>query len=241
MKHLSVAAVGRLIEAADGDRNKLLFTLLFQLGMRISECLALVRSSMQRGGYLRVRARKKGKHSDEKVNAQTLALWDKVVEHKLPGTLVFDGISRQWCSSLFHAACYKAGIGLQPRQGPHSLRHSLGHAMLDSGASLLEIQRALRHRSLSSTSVYLEADSNDVDHARAKAIAGAVAPPEPMSPAIVHGTVAAPAPSEPLSLAAIRIEIERLSALALAMQAAQAPGAGSNEVLKKGRNPNMKA
>jgi integrase len=228
VKHLSVEAVGRLIEAADGDRNTLLFTLLFQHGMRISECLALVKGSMQRGGYLRVRARKKGKHSDEKVNAQTLALWDKVVEHKLPGTLVFDGISRQWCSSLFHAACDKAGIGLQPRQGLHSLRHSLGHAMLDSGASLPEIQRALRHRSLSSTSVYLEADSNDVDHARAKAIAGAVAPPEPMSSAIVHvhGTVAAPAPSEPLSLAAIRMEIERLSALALAMRAAQAPGAG---------------
>jgi site-specific recombinase XerD len=45
-------------------------------------------------------------------------------------------ISRQWASVLFHRACDKAGIQLQLRQGCHSLRHSLAHAMLDSGASL---------------------------------------------------------------------------------------------------------
>ena len=121
----------------------------------------------------------------------------------MPGTLVFGGISRQWCSQLFHAACEKAGIELQPRQGLHSLRHSLGHAMLSSGSSLPEIQRALRHRSLSSTSVYLEADAADVDQARAKAIHGA-SPAQP-----------------PMSLDEIRREITRLSKLALAIEAAQ--------------------
>ena len=98
MKHLSVEAVGRLIEAADGDRNKLLFKLLFEHGLRISECLALTKGSMQRGGYLRVRARKKGKHTDEKMNPMTLALWNRVTEHLCPGTMVFP-FSRQWASA----------------------------------------------------------------------------------------------------------------------------------------------
>jgi integrase len=209
MKHLQVEHVAALIEAAEGDRNKLLFTLLFQHGMRISECLALTQSSMQRGGYLRVRAKKKGKHTDEKMDPATVVLWNRVAEHLIPGTMLFP-FSRQWSDTLFHRYCDKAGIELPPRCGVHSLRHGLGHAMLDAGASLPEIQKALRHRSLQSTSCYLEADSNDVDNARARAIAGAVIH--------IHGTVAVPAT---MSLAAIREEITRLSALALSMQAAQ--------------------
>jgi hypothetical protein len=106
---------------------------------------------------------------------------------------------------LFHAACDKAGIELQPRQGLHSLRHSLAHAMLDAGASLPVVQKALRHRSIGSTGVYLEADGRDVDTWRSKAITGTATPSDP----------------PPMSLAAIRAEIIRLSALALAIQAAQ--------------------
>jgi integrase len=211
MKHLQVEQVAALIEAAEGDRNKLLFTLLFQHGMRISECLALTQGSMQRGGYLRVRAKKKGKHTDEKMDPTTVALWNRVAEHLIPGTMLFP-FSRQWSDTLFHRYCDKAGIELPPRCGVHSLRHGLGHAMLASGSSLPEIQKALRHRSLQSTSVYLEADAADTDRARAKAIAGAVVH--------VHGTVAVP---EPMSLAAIKAEMQRLAALATAMQAAQAP------------------
>jgi len=211
MKHLLPEQVQKLVGAADGDRNKLLFTLLFEHGMRISECLALVKGSMQRGGYLRVQARKKGRHTDEKMNQQTIALWERVTEHLCPNVMLFP-FSRQWSDTLFHRYCDKAGIELPPRCGVHSLRHGLGHAMLASGSSLPEIQKALRHRSLQSTSVYLEADAADTDRARAKAIAGAVIH--------IHGTVEVP---EPLSLAAIRAEIERLAALALTMQPAQAP------------------
>jgi integrase len=213
MKHLQVEQVAALIEAAEGDRNKLLFTLLFQHGMRISECLALTQSSMQRGGYLRVRAKKKGKHTDEKMDPATVALWDKVAAHLCPNVMLFP-FSRQWSDTLFHRYCDKAGIELPPRCGVHSLRHGLGHAMLASGSSLPEIQKALRHRSLQSTSVYLEADAADTDRARAKAIAGAVVPR-----LSIHGTVAVPAP---MSLAAIQAEMQRLAVLAVQMQTAQA-------------------
>jgi integrase len=205
MKHLNLDQVQRLIEAAEGDRNKLLFTLLFEHGLRVSECLALTQSSMQRGGYLRIRAKKKGKHTDEKASPGLIELWGRVAEHLCPGTMLFP-FSRQWADTLFHRYCDKAGIALPPRCGVHSLRHGLGHEMLASGASLPEIQRALRHRSLTSTSCYLTADAADVDRARAKAIAGTVFH--------LHGTVTVPAP-----LAAIQAEIVRLSKVAAAMQA----------------------
>jgi integrase len=205
MKHLQVEQVAALIEAADTDRNKLLFKLLFEHGLRISEALKLTQGSLQRGGYLRVRASKKGKHTDEKMDPATVALWGKVTEHLCPGTMLFP-FSRQWSDTLFHRYCDKAGIELPPRCGVHSLRHGLGHAMLNAGASLPEIMKALRHRSLQSTSVYLEADAADTDRARAKAIAEVAAPTPTMTTP---------------SIDEIRREIARLSALALSMQAAQ--------------------
>jgi hypothetical protein len=83
----------------------------------------------------------------------------------------------------------------------HSLRHSLGHHLLDAGASLPIVQKALRHRSLSSTGVYLEQDAKDVDAWRAKAVVG--------------GTYAAvPA----TSAAEVRGEMQRLKSRCLRIQ-----------------------
>ena len=218
MKHLQVEQVHALIRAAKTDRDKLLFALLFQHGMRISEALALTKGSVQRGGYLRVRAKKRGKHSDEKMNPQTLALWQAVTAHILPTTFVFP-VSRQWCSQLFHRACEAAGIELQPRQGLHSLRHSLGHAMLASGSPLPVIQKALRHRSLSSTSCYLEADAADTDRWRATAIMGGACD-QAAAQAIAHELPpSAQAQTQPtMTLAGIQEEIARLNRLALTLQ-----------------------
>ena len=64
---------------------------------------------------------------------------------------------------------------------------------------------ALRHRSIGSTGVYLEADGRDVDQWRAKAISGAC-------------EQQTPAPAA-LTLAEIQREIARLSKAAAAMQA----------------------
>jgi integrase len=185
----------------------LLFRLLYEHALRISECLSLTPGHVKRG-YLRVAGKKHGKKTDERMNPETLALFESVTKNLLPGTLIFP-FSRQWSDTLFHRYCDAAGIELQPRMGVHSLRHSCAHHMLDAGAPLPCIQRALRHRSLSSTSVYLEADASAVDGWRSKATQGV--------PVLhVHGTVELPAP---LSLAAIKMEIERLSNLARAMQA----------------------
>ena len=161
MKHLSPGQVARLIAAADGDRNRLMLTLCYEHGLRISECLSLTRAHVRRG-YLSIRGKKKGRRTDERLSAGALVLFESVTRTLAPNTLIFPS-SRQWASCIFHRACERAGITLQLRQGVHSLRHSLGHHLLDAGASLPVVQKALRHRSIRSTGVYLEADSRDVD------------------------------------------------------------------------------
>jgi site-specific recombinase XerD len=210
MKHLQPSQIEALIKAAqtdreESDRNRLFLMIVYQHGLRVSEALGLTRAHMSRG-YLQIKAKKKGKRADELVNPATLALWEKVTANLAPNTLIFP-FSRQWGSEIFHRACDKAGITLMLRQGIHSLRHSLAHHMLDSGSPLPVVQRALRHRSIGSTGVYLEADGASVDQWRARAIAPA------------SGTyIAAPAP---VSLAEIQAQIARLSELALSMQDVQ--------------------
>jgi len=199
MKHLAPQQVADLIKAAQTDRDRLLLTVVYQHGMRISEALGLTKGHVVRG-YLQLKGKKKGKRADERLDPATAELWAKVTAHILPRTLVFP-ISRQWASVIFHRCAVRAGIELQLRQGIHSLRHSLAHHLLDAGAPLPVVQKSLRHRSLSSTGVYLEADAANVDQWRAKALTGTVA-----------------APAEPQSLAAIRAEMRRLSALALTLQ-----------------------
>jgi integrase len=167
VKHLSREQVVKLIAATTGDRNRLLLMLTYEHGLRISETLSITRSHVRRG-YLSIRGKKKGKRADERLSPATLALFEKVSANKLPHTLLFP-FSRQWASSLFHRAAKKAGIELQLRQGVHTLRHSLAHHLLDEGAPLPVVQKALRHCSLSSTGVYLEADSGDVDSWRTRA------------------------------------------------------------------------
>lgn len=199
MKHLSAEAVNALLAATDNDRNRLFLAVIYQHGLRVSEALALTKGSVHRG-YLRVKPRKKGKPSDERMNPDTLTLWDKVTQNLCPGTMVFP-FSRQWGSQIFHRAAMRAGLELQLRQGVHSLRHSLAHHMLDAGASLPVVQKALRHRSIGSTGVYLEADGRDVDKWRAKAVAAQ-----------------ADQPTAPASLPEIQEEIRKLSKLALTLR-----------------------
>jgi site-specific recombinase XerD len=203
VKHLSVEAVGRLIEAADTDRNRLFLSVIYQHGLRVSEALALTRGSVKRG-YLQIKGKKNGRRADERLSPGTLALWDKVTACLLPGTLVFP-FSRQWGSSIFHAAAEKAEITLQLRCGIHSLRHSCAHHLLDAGAPLPVVQRVLRHKSIGSTGQYLVCDQSDADQWRAKAIYGT--PP------------ASPVPS----LEEVQREIARLTRLAVSMQDTSKP------------------
>jgi integrase len=203
MKHLSLEQVGALIRAAQSDRDRLLLTIIYQHGLRVSEALSLTRGHVVRG-YLQLKPKKKGRRADERLDPVTAELWAKVTAHILSRTLVFP-ISRQWASVIFHRCAAKAHIDLQLRQGIHSLRHSLAHHLLDAGAPLPVVQKSLRHRSIGSTGIYLEADGVAVDAWRAKAL-----------------TATAAAPAVPLSLAAIRAEMERLAALAASVQVAQA-------------------
>ena len=56
--------------------------------------------------------------------------------------------------ALIARACTRAGI---PLTGPRAFRHAVGHDLLASGASLVEIRDVLRHRDIATTAGYARA------------------------------------------------------------------------------------
>ena len=169
MKHLSHAQIADLLNAAETDRDRLLLTLAYEHGLRVSEALALTPSRVQ-NDYLCTRPGKHGKLTVQRLNQPTAMLWARVCSSLASDTRIFP-FTRQWASQLFHRAAHAAHIVLAPRQGIHTLRHSIAHHLLDSGAPLPVVQRKLGHVSLSSTSHYLVADDSEVDSWSALAIA----------------------------------------------------------------------
>jgi integrase/recombinase XerC len=167
MKHLTHEQITNLIAAATSPRDRLLLTLCYEHGLRISEALALTPARVQRD-FLCTRPLKDGRTTTQRLSASTAQLWASVTATLAPSALIFP-FSRMWASVIFHRAAEAAGIQLAPRQGIHTLRHSCAHRLLDTGAGLTVVQRKLGHRSLASTGVYLEADDAAVDHASAKA------------------------------------------------------------------------
>lgn len=51
---------------------------------------------------------------------------------------------------------YARAVGLSPLYTLHSLRHSSARIRFESGATVVEVQRALRHSNLATTQIYLE-------------------------------------------------------------------------------------
>jgi len=62
-------------------------------------------------------------------------------------------LSRSAISHLVADAIARAGVAA-PAHGAHVLRHSAATSMLSRGASLEEIARLLRHRSIQTTAIY---------------------------------------------------------------------------------------
>ena len=49
MKHLETSQVRALLAAAEGERNRLFLTIIYEHGLRVSEALSLTRAHVRRG------------------------------------------------------------------------------------------------------------------------------------------------------------------------------------------------
>ena len=147
-------------------RDEALFTLLYGMGLRISEALAIGLGDLPAiaAGTLRVR----GKGGRERIVPVLPAVADAVASLRArhPGgdaaTPLFLGArGKRLAPGVAQRAMrhYRRLVGLPEHATPHALRHSFATHLLEGGCDLRAIQELLGHASLRTTQVYTGVDT----------------------------------------------------------------------------------
>ena len=171
---VSESTVNRLLEAVDqstwtGKRNYMIISVLWALGLRISELTGLKVGSFEpyhdpdnRTGLLRV----KGKNKKERALFVVDKLYDNLMDYlahekspkkkKAPLFPVESGkvISNSRVQKKIKEYCKDAGI--EERITPHVLRHSFATEMYHAGVPVEAIQAMMGHDRKTETSVYIK-------------------------------------------------------------------------------------
>lgn len=158
-------------------RDTAVLTMLYGLGLRISEALALDGGDWPFGDALVIRGKGGRQRMVPVLPVASAAVADYLrlspwpAQREAPlfrgvrGGRLSQGVVAQAMVSL------RQSLGLPPTATPHALRHSFATHLLSAGGDLRTIQELLGHASLSSTQVY-----TGVDDARLLAVHRAAHP-----------------------------------------------------------------
>lgn len=156
----STAVVGRLLEVCPDRRARLICLLEVQEGLRACEVARLELGDID---FVDREARVSGKGARERILPLSDETWEALEAylHQFPahaGPLIRSyndpaaGICAAYIVHMMGLWLRAAGVA---RGGGHGLRHTMATQLLRGGADVRDVQNALGHASLSSTSVYL--------------------------------------------------------------------------------------
>ena len=143
-------------------RDRLLFELLYQTGMRQAELRGLQDGDVDRSGMLLKVHGKRNKDrfvplSREMVNmiAQYQTLRDATFPTKADNLMLNDRGEAMTPSFVYNKVHHMLeGVTTLKQKSPHVLRHTFATHLLDEGASLVAIQKLLGHQDLATTQIY---------------------------------------------------------------------------------------
>jgi site-specific recombinase XerD len=170
-RELMLAIIDAVNDTWIGQRDRLMLTLMFNTGARVSEITGLRASDVIIGPCSSVRLNGKGR------KLRSLPLWKtaaKAVQHWLninpqikadsPLLPTKDGtpmtranVTRRLAAAVNLAAIKHPQLNKQ-RVSPHTIRHTTAMCLLQSGSDPCEIALWLGHESPSTTHMYVEAD-----------------------------------------------------------------------------------
>jgi integrase/recombinase XerD len=176
-KALTMADFERLYKACESEnayrtaRNQITLLLLFGLGCRVSELIALnIQDYNQTEGWLKVL----GKGSKERLVPLTQNLQkeleaylahgrDELMKLKTPSILINDKGNRPSRVDIWRwLAAWAKTAGFDKPISPHKFRHGCATALLEGGTDLRSIQMLLGHSSIQTTQIYTSVSGQKV-------------------------------------------------------------------------------
>lgn len=142
--------------------------LLFEAGLRVSEVCGLAVEHIELGdhpgqGMIHVRH---GKGDKDRSVPPSDALWHLLHDYLLStaavdrpkAPLLAQPNGKPWTTPMIRRRmhAWARAAGLTDRVTPHRARHTFATEMLESGADLVQVQKALGHADLNTTAVYLD-------------------------------------------------------------------------------------
>jgi integrase/recombinase XerD len=157
---LSQDEVARFLAAVDNLKHRMVLTVCYATGLRISEAVRLTPAAIDsKRMVIRVEQGKGGKDRYVMLSPKLLDMLRSYWDRTRPGEWLFPG---RWrgepiAPSSIDATCrevrQRCGIGKPVT--PHSLRHAFAVHLLEAGTNLRTIQLLLGHRNLGTTARYL--------------------------------------------------------------------------------------
>jgi len=157
---LSPVEVLRFLEAAPSFTHRVIFSIMYGTGMRVSEAVHLQKRHIDsQRMMIRIEQSKGNRDRDVPLSPKLLELlrtyWREVrpQEWLFPGQNPEQPLNREAVGQAVTLAARRAGLTKKP--SPHCLRHSFAVHLLETGTDLRKIQLLLGHRSLATTARYL--------------------------------------------------------------------------------------
>jgi len=161
---LSKEEVKKLLDNLENRKSKLMVSLLYACGFRVSELLNLKTRDLnfnEKIGYV-----KQGKGRKDRVFNIPEFLFNELKEYikNKNAEYVFSGrkgrLTERNLQKIVQKAAKKAGI--QKSVHPHTLRHSFATHLLESGIDIRMIQELLGHADLSTTQIYTHISNEEL-------------------------------------------------------------------------------
>jgi integrase/recombinase XerD len=160
---LSKEEVKKIIDGADNLKSRLIISLLYSSGLRVSEIVKLKVNDLnldENTGWVR-----SGKGSKDRIFTLSDNLKEEIREY-LSGKNNEYVFSKDKPLTTRNIQKIISGIrkraGLQKKITPHTLRHSFATHLLEQGTDIRVIQAMLGHASLNTTQVYTHVSSDQI-------------------------------------------------------------------------------
>ena len=165
---LTKEEVSSLINAAETQKSKLIISLLYSAGLRVSE---LVNIKLQDIDFEKAQGRIKGKGSRERIFFFSKNLAEELkgyIEKKQVKNYLFQStldsgkhVTARDVQRIIKRAALKANINRKVT--PHTLRHSFATHLLEAGIDIRKIQILLGHKRIDTTTIYTHVSNKSLE------------------------------------------------------------------------------